>query len=125
MIIFYIANTQGVKNNGFTYRRKAHSQDFCALSSWKYQLSTWVLHSKWHSNADRLCNVLESVTVNEYPIIKDIKAEMIKFGALNSLMSGSGPTVFGIFTDENKAKECNEYLRKSRMVRNSYVAEPV
>ena len=50
---------------------------------------------------------------------------MIRYGALNSLMSGSGPTVFGIFTDENKAKECNEYLRKSRMVRNSYVAEPV
>lgn len=75
--------------------------------------------------ADRLCNVLESVTVNEYPIIKDIKAEMIKFGALNSLMSGSGPTVFGIFTDENKAKECNEFFRSSRMVRNSYIAEPV
>ena len=75
--------------------------------------------------ADRLCNVLESVTVKEYPVIQDIKAEMIRYGALNSLMSGSGPTVFGIFTDENKAKECNEYLRKSRMVRNSYVAEPV
>jgi 4-diphosphocytidyl-2-C-methyl-D-erythritol kinase len=75
--------------------------------------------------ADRLCNVLESVTVKEYPVIQDIKTEMIRYGALNSLMSGSGPTVFGIFTDENKAKECNEYLRKSRMVRNSYVAEPV
>ena len=50
---------------------------------------------------------------------------MIKFGALNSLMSGSGPTVFGIFTDENKAKECNEFFRSSRMVRNSYIAEPV
>lgn len=75
--------------------------------------------------ADRLCNVLESVTVKEYPVIQDIKAEMIRYGALNSLMSGSGPTVFGVFTDENKAKECNEYLRKSRMVRNSYVAEPV
>lgn len=75
--------------------------------------------------ADRLCNVLESVTIKEYPVIQDIKAEMIRYGALNSLMSGSGPTVFGIFTDENKAKECNEYLRKSRMVRNSYVAEPV
>lgn len=75
--------------------------------------------------ADRLCNVLESVTVKEYPVIQDIKAEMIRYGALNSLMSGSGPTVFGIFTDENKAKECNEYLRKSRMVRNSYVAEPI
>ena len=75
--------------------------------------------------ADRLCNVLESVTVKEYPIIQEIKSEMIKYGALNSLMSGSGPTVFGIFTDEDKARKCNEHLRSSRMVRNSYIAEPV
>lgn len=75
--------------------------------------------------AERLCNVLESVTEKEYPIIKQIKDTMLEYGALNSLMSGSGPTVFGIFTDEDKATQCNEYLRSSRLARNAYVARPV
>ncbi len=42
-------------------------------------------------------NVLESVTTREYPIINEIKANMLHYGAIQSLMSGSGPTVFGIF----------------------------
>lgn len=42
-------------------------------------------------------NILETVTIDKYPIIDKIKKEMIGLGALNSLMSGSGPTVFGIF----------------------------
>ncbi len=75
--------------------------------------------------AGLLCNVLESVTIRKYPVIQKIKNEMISRGALNSLMSGSGPTVFGIFTDEKKARECDEFFRKSRIARNSYVAEPV
>lgn len=75
--------------------------------------------------AGLLCNVLESVTIRKHPVIQKIKNEMISRGALNSLMSGSGPTVFGIFTDEKKARECNEFFRKSRIARNSYVAEPV
>lgn len=75
--------------------------------------------------ADELCNVLESVTVNAYPIIGDIKRTMIEHGAVNSLMSGSGPTVFGIFTDYDKAVSCNNYLRQSKLVRNAYLATPV
>ncbi len=46
-----------------------------------------------------LVNVLENVTIKKYPIIQRLKDEMIKNGAINSLMSGSGPTVFGYFTD--------------------------
>jgi len=51
--------------------------------------------------AERLGNVLETVTVNNYPEIEKIKAIMIENGALNALMSGSGPTVFGIFGEES------------------------
>lgn len=53
--------------------------------------------------ASCLCNVLETVTIPEYPIIKDIKTFLKESGASGALMSGSGPTVFGIFTDEKKA----------------------
>lgn len=41
-------------------------------------------------------NVLETVTVSAYPVIQTIKDRMKELGAINSLMSGSGPTVFGI-----------------------------
>ena len=84
-----------------------------------------ISHANVAGIADNLCNVLETVTVAKYPQIGEIKKIMIEKGALNSLMSGSGPTVFGIFTDYEKAKECNDYLRKSRLVKSAYVAEPV
>lgn len=50
-------------------------------------------------------NVLESVTEKEYPIISQIKNSMMELGALKALMSGSGPTVFGLFDDKNKAEK--------------------
>ena len=84
-----------------------------------------ISHANVAGIADNLCNVLETVTVAKYPQIGEIKKIMIEKGALNSLMSGSGPTVFGIFTDYEKAKECNDYLRKSRLVKSAYGAEPV
>lgn len=57
------------------------------------------------SIADNLCNVMESVTEKMYPIIGGIKKKMIMNGALGAVMSGSGPTVFGIFDDFEKAKK--------------------
>ncbi len=57
-------------------------------------------------------NVLESVTISKYGIIKQIKDEMIKYGALGSLMSGSGPTVFGIFNKRKELKNCKHKLNK-------------
>lgn len=56
-----------------------------------------------HAIADNLCNVMESVTEKMHPIIGGIKTKMIKDGALGALMSGSGPTVFGIFDDYGSA----------------------
>ncbi len=50
-----------------------------------------------------LCNVLESVTFQLVPEVKKIKEELLGAGAVNALMSGSGPTVFGIAADENHA----------------------
>lgn len=61
--------------------------------------------------AKKFGNVLELVTAKKYPIIEEIKAVMKKNGALNALMSGSGPTVFGLFTDERAAQKAYEELR--------------
>lgn len=54
--------------------------------------------------AQNLCNVMESVTAKMYPIIGGIKKKMIMNGALGAVMSGSGPTVFGIFNNYADAK---------------------
>ncbi|MCI8404525.1 MAG: 4-(cytidine 5'-diphospho)-2-C-methyl-D-erythritol kinase [Clostridia bacterium] len=54
--------------------------------------------------AQNLCNVMEIVTAKMYPIIGGIKEKMIMNGALGAVMSGSGPTVFGIFDDYKTAK---------------------
>ena len=53
---------------------------------------------------DRLGNVLETVTVREYPVIEELKELMRSMGAENALMSGSGPTVFGIFRKRETAE---------------------
>ena len=71
--------------------------------------------------ADRLSNVLETVTETAYPIISKIKSRMMDMGALNSIMSGSGPTVFGLFDDLEKANTCKEVLKTERLTRNTYV----
>ena len=61
--------------------------------------------------ADKLGNVLETVTVKEDPVIQEIKDKMVEFGAIGSLMSGSGPTVFGLFTNPKAAQQAYEELR--------------
>lgn len=70
-------------------------------------------------------NVLETVTIPAHPIIKEIKQLMITYGAHASLMSGSGPTVFGIFTDETKAKEAYTKLCKTGMAKQVFLTVPI
>lgn len=60
---------------------------------------------------DRMGNVLENVTVEKYPVIDLLKRRLRELGALNSLMSGSGPTVFGIFINERIAREAFEQMK--------------
>lgn len=55
-------------------------------------------------------NVLESVTKEKYPIIKEIEKIMIDNKALGAMMSGSGPTVFGLYTNEDDAQRCKKIL---------------
>ncbi|MBO5238596.1 MAG: 4-(cytidine 5'-diphospho)-2-C-methyl-D-erythritol kinase [Lachnospiraceae bacterium] len=73
--------------------------------------------------ADRLGNALETVTIPAYPVIADIKKIMVDCGAMQSLMSGSGPTVFGIFSDEKKAQATAEQIREKGLSEQVYVTK--
>lgn len=57
-----------------------------------------------------LANDLEAVTIARYPIIREIKERLLHEGAAGSLMSGSGPTVFGVFEDEAAARACADTI---------------
>ena len=70
---------------------------------------------------DRMENVLETVTISTYPIIGDIKRRMKELGAVNSLMSGSGPTVFGIFLEERAAQSAMEQIRQEKLAIQIFV----
>ena len=66
-------------------------------------------------------NVLEKVTIEEYPVIEQIKDVMKANGALNAMMSGSGPTVFGIYDDKRKARAAAAKIRQADLARQVYV----
>ena len=70
---------------------------------------------------DRLGNVLETVTVREYPIIEQIKELMRQEGAANALMSGSGPTVFGIYTNRELAEQAAQAIEQKGMAKQVFV----
>ncbi len=58
--------------------------------------------------SDSLCNVMETVTAKMHPVIGGIKTKMLLNGALGAVMSGSGPSVFGLFDDYDKAKASHD-----------------
>lgn len=60
--------------------------------------------------ATNMKNIMEDVVIEQYPIIGEIKKYMLECGALGSLMSGSGSTVFGLFDDMDKLNYCKEKL---------------
>lgn len=76
--------------------------------------------------ANRLENVLETVTIPQYPVISDIKNCMIENGAMNALMSGSGPTVFGLFApdQEANAEQAKILIRKKGLANQVYIVKP-
>ena len=72
----------------------------------------------------RMSNMLENVTAGEYPIIHEIETKMIELGALSAMMSGSGPSVFGIFEDEKKAQRAYRKLKHTSLVRQIFLTKP-
>lgn len=66
-------------------------------------------------------NVLETVTIPNYPVIAEIKEQMMEHGAAGSMMSGSGPTVFGLFEKEDTAEAAYEAIRESGLAKQIYL----
>lgn len=66
-------------------------------------------------------NVLETVTIPNYPVIAEIKEHMMVHGAAGAMMSGSGPTVFGLFDDKEKAVAAYEAMLASGLAKQVYL----
>jgi 4-diphosphocytidyl-2-C-methyl-D-erythritol kinase len=89
-------------------------------TAWVYQnlqLTTDKVAAKipvLYKSADDLCailaNDLEAVTLKKFPVILEIKEQLMAAGAHGALMSGSGPTVFAIFSDESSARRAAETI---------------
>ncbi|MDO5154498.1 MAG: 4-(cytidine 5'-diphospho)-2-C-methyl-D-erythritol kinase [Eubacteriales bacterium] len=76
--------------------------------------------------SDRLENVLETVTIPEHPVISELKSCMKEHGAMNALMSGSGPTVFGLFAPDQKAaaEKARAAIRDKGLAGQVYIVKP-
>lgn len=71
--------------------------------------------------ARKMGNVLEQVTIEKCPVIAQIKDAMIENGAYNAMMSGSGPTVFGLFPDRKTARKAQKRIRELGYAKQVYV----
>lgn len=76
-----------------------------------------------HKATGLLCNVLEGVTETEHPVIADYKRLMLEHGAMASMMSGSGPTVFGLVREKQQAWHLADTLKKYDGEAGVFVAE--
>lgn len=70
-----------------------------------------------------LGNSLEGVTITKYPLIEEIKKKMMEEGAMAALMTGSGPTVFGLFEEKEKAEKAKSKLEKLPFMESVFVTE--
>ena len=84
-----------------------------------------IKHNDLHGITSRLENVLETVTIPAHPEIAVIKDKMLDYGAMQALMSGSGPTVFGIFAEEEQAAEAGTAIQKEGLSGQVYLTKPI
>lgn len=73
-----------------------------------------------YSMTGKMENVFEPGIMAKYPVIREIRDLMEKQGALKAMMSGSGPTVFGIFDDAGKMQNAARVLKKSGLAKTVF-----
>lgn len=78
-----------------------------------------------YAMSHKMENVLETVTEKNYPVISSIKQLMVEHGAIASLMSGSGPTVFGIYDNKDTINEAATFFKTNYPTYRTYVTQPV
>ncbi len=115
-------------NPGFSVSTKWAYENFTLTTGGNtYILGREFLHGAAPSSEAAtlpLHNDLESVTVGRYPELARIKEELLAAGAYGALMSGSGPTVFGLFAEEGKARESAAQFA-TRFGRNVFLTRPL
>ena len=87
------------------------------------QMTVAIKEQDLNKLSDLLYTVMEEVTVSEYPVIEKLKSIMLENGALNSIMSGSGPTVFGLFDDREKAQAAMRALDSKELTEQLYLTK--
>ena len=83
------------------------------LTKCKKTLRKTLLEKRTFNAVYDLHNDLETVVVSRHPEIIAVKETLLSYGAKGALMSGSGPTVFGLFSDHNKARAAKHVLSKN------------
>ena len=83
------------------------------LTKCKKKLNLFSFKNKDFDVARHLCNDLEMVVAHQYPEVIEAKEALLKNGAAGGLMSGSGPTVFGLFSDAGQARKAKEILSQN------------
>ncbi len=83
------------------------------LTKCEKKLKNLLLGKKGYDMTEYLCNDLETVTVSKYPFISSIKNSLLNLGASATLMTGSGPTVFGLFPDHETARKAQVALMQN------------
>ena len=84
---------------------------------------SYIENQDLHSLTAKMQNVFEPGIISQYPVIQEIKDLMEANGALKAMMSGSGPTVFGIFDDRSKLREATEALRNSHLAKTVFATQ--
>lgn len=90
------------------------------------KLLSYIEEGNIAKTAESMKNVFELYIGKKYPMIEEIKKELIKQGALGAVMTGSGSVVFGVFEDTVLAKKCYETLKKKEFkskFRQVYLSE--
>lgn len=77
------------------------------------------------SMTEKMKNVFEPGIIRTYPVIQEIKDLMMECGAMQAMMSGSGPTVFGIFDDKKKLYEAARRIKRSRLAKTVFATQIV
>lgn len=98
----------------FSISTKAVYEKIDSCSNYKRPQTKKLIEGLYDSNLDTIVdsmgNVLEEVSITEHPILQKVKDELVDLGAICAQMSGSGPTVFGIFRNYDEAREAKKQL---------------
>ncbi len=82
-----------------------------------------ISHGDLFEIAEHMGNVLEKITIADYPVIDKIKAICKSEGAVRAMMTGSGPTVFALFNNARNARKCYNVLKNEGIAKDLYLTD--